>query len=232
MWRWLLVFIVGVLVGANATYFVMSRGGAGAVADPTPASAAPSEVPPRAAPATAGVREEADDSNRPAPDQPAQANSTPAATPTIVAATPSPSGLVIPVQGIAGSQLVDTFEQSRSEGRLHQAIDIMAPTGTPVVAVADGWVEKLFTSKQGGLTIYQFEPTRTWSYYYAHLDRYADGLREGQLLKRGQVIGYVGYSGNANPAGPHLHFAVNRLDADQKWWTGTPVNPYPLLTAP
>lgn len=218
MWRWLLVFIVGILVGANATYFVMTRG---AVERRAPAATDVAPLEDRA-PLAAEGRPDA-----PAPAAPPASARAPA--PVVVPATPGPSGLVIPVQGVTAAQLVNTFDQSRSEGRVHEAIDIMAPTGTPVLAVADGWVEKLFTSDQGGLTIYQFEPTRTYSYYYAHLDRYADGLREGQPLKRGQVIGYVGYSGNANPEGPHLHFAISVLDADKRWHGGSPINPYPLL---
>lgn len=215
MWRWLLVFIVGVLVGANATYFVLSRGGVDRRVAAAPAPPVSTDPGAAAAP--------------PPQDAPTRPPTPSAPVPAIVRAVPAPSGLVIPVQGVTAGQLVNTFDQARGEGRVHEAIDIMAPTGTPVLAVADGWVEKLFTSDQGGLTIYQFEPTRTWSYYYAHLDRYADGLREGQPLKRGQVIGYVGYSGNANPEGPHLHFAINVLDADKRWHGGTPINPYPLL---
>lgn len=215
MLRGLLIFIVGVLVGANATYFVMSRGGIAR----SPAQPPVTQQPPAQPAPSAAV---------PAPSAPAPS------APSIVPVVPSPSGLVIPVQGITAAQLADTFDDARSNGRVHDAIDIMAPTGTPVLAVTDGWVEKLFTSDQGGLTIYQFEPRGIHSYYYAHLDRYADGLREKQPLKRGQVIGYVGYTGNADPAGPHLHFAVNVLDPARQWWKGTPINPYPLLggTAP
>ena len=108
----------------------------------------------------------------------------------------------------------------------------MAARGTPVVAVADGHVEKLFTSERGGLTIYQFEPSGRYAYYYAHLDRYADGLAEQQPIRRGQVIGYVGFTGNASPDAPHLHFAIFQLGPERKWWEGTAINPYPLLTAP
>jgi murein DD-endopeptidase MepM/ murein hydrolase activator NlpD len=130
--------------------------------------------------------------------------------------------------GRAG-QLVDTYSDARSENRVHDAIDIMAPRGTPVLAASDGTVAKLFISKLGGLTIYEFDPTSTWVYYYAHLDRYADGLAEGQPLRRGDVIGHVGSSGNASPDAPHLHFEVSRLGPEKHWWQATPVNPYPLL---
>jgi murein DD-endopeptidase MepM/ murein hydrolase activator NlpD len=139
------------------------------------------------------------------------------------------SGLLIPVSGILAKQLSDTFTQSRGAGRLHDAIDIMAPRGTPVVAVADGRVAKLFNSKPGGLTLYQFDAEEKLAYYYAHLDSYAPTLVEGQQLRRGDVIGYVGSTGNASPDGPHLHFAVFILAPDKKWWQGTPINPYPLL---
>ena len=133
--------------------------------------------------------------------------------------------LTLPVQGVRAEQLTDTFEQGRA-GRRHEALDIMAARGTPVVAVEDGRIAKLFTSKPGGLTVYQFDPDRRYAYYYAHLDRYADGLREGASVRRGQVIGYVGSTGNANPDAPHLHFAIFRLGPLKQWWTGLPVNPY------
>ncbi|WP_345294560.1 M23 family metallopeptidase [Luteimonas vadosa] len=142
---------------------------------------------------------------------------------------PSAAGLVIPVAGITAAQLSDTYTDARGSERTHEAMDIMAPTGTPVLAVADGHVEKLFDSDRGGLTIYQFEPSGRYCYYYAHLQRYAPRLREGQEIKRGQVIGYVGSTGNADPNAPHLHFAVFLLGPEREWWRGTPVNPYPLL---
>ena len=134
--------------------------------------------------------------------------------------------LLIPVTGIAFAQLADTFTDARGEDRRHDAIDIMAPTGTPVLAVDDGTIVKLFDSKPGGHTIYQFDPAGEHAYYYAHLDKYAEGLVEGQSVQRGDLIGYVGYSGNADPQGPHLHFAVFVLGPEKKWWQGTPLNPY------
>jgi murein DD-endopeptidase MepM/ murein hydrolase activator NlpD len=138
--------------------------------------------------------------------------------------------LIVPVQGLRPEQLHDTFNESRGGGeRRHEALDIMAAKGTPVLAVEDGRVAKLFTSKQGGLTIYQFDPTETYAYYYAHLDHYADGLKEGDVLRRGQVIGYVGVTGNAAPDGPHLHFAIFRLTPEKQWWKGDPINPFGLL---
>jgi len=140
-----------------------------------------------------------------------------------------PTGLLLPVQGVRPQQLVDTFSDARSEGRVHDAIDIMAARGTPVLAASDGRVAKLFTSRLGGLTIYEFDPTSTWVYYYAHLDRYAANLAEGQSLRRGEVIGYVGSSGNASADAPHLHFEISRLGPERNWWQASPVNPYPLL---
>ena len=137
--------------------------------------------------------------------------------------------LRIPVQGVAPDQLQDTFTGARSQGRLHDAIDILAPAGTPVLAVADGTVEKLFDSTRGGLTVYQFEPLGKYCYYYAHLQRYADGLTEKQPIRRGQVIGYVGSTGNADPATPHLHFEIHRLGPERHWWQGEALNPYPVL---
>ena len=124
--------------------------------------------------------------------------------------------------------LRDDFNDVRGTGR-HEALDIMAPRGTPVHAVADGRVAKLFTSVPGGLTVYQFDSTGSVAYYYAHLDRYADGLREGLELKRGDPIGTVGSTGNAATDAPHLHFAVYVLGPQREWWKGTPVNPYPLF---
>jgi murein DD-endopeptidase MepM/ murein hydrolase activator NlpD len=137
--------------------------------------------------------------------------------------------LLVPVVGIEPGRLADNYEQSRG-ARQHEALDIMAPHGTPVVAVDDGRITKLFTSKPGGLTIYQYDPSGQLAYYYAHLQGYAQGLREGQEVKRGEVIGYVGVTGNANPNAPHLHFGVFRLGTPPKWWQGEPVNPYPALS--
>jgi len=210
MLRVVLVFLAGMLVGANAVYYVMTRQQPGAPAR-SPAAVIEQPVP-------AGS-----DVSTPLPS----AAPTP---PTRVApAIPGPTGLIVPVQGLTAAQLSDTYTQSRSEGRTHEAIDIMAPTGTPVLAVADGSVEKLFESKQGGITLYQFDPSGKFAYYYAHLDRYAPGVAEGKALRRGEVIGYVGSTGNADTAAPHLHFAVYVLGPERNWWQGTPINPYPLL---
>ena len=136
--------------------------------------------------------------------------------------------LIVPVQGVASSALRPMFDERRG-GRRHEALDIAAARGTPVTAAGDGRIVKLFDSKAGGLTVYQFDPGERFAYYYAHLDRYADGLHEGSRVTKGEVIGFVGTSGNAPPNRPHLHFAIFRLDPERRWWKGTPVDPYPYL---
>ena len=136
--------------------------------------------------------------------------------------------LLIPVEGIDRAKLRDNFEEGRG-GRRHDALDIMAARGTPVRAVDSGRVAKLFDSKAGGLTVYQFDREEKYAYYYAHLDRYAEGLKQGALLNRGDLVGYVGTTGNAPASAPHLHFAIFRLGVERKWWKGTAVNPYPFL---
>jgi peptidoglycan LD-endopeptidase LytH len=139
-------------------------------------------------------------------------------------------GLEFPVEGVERKELRDTFSDTRGQGRSHEALDIMAPRGTPVRAVEDGTIAKLFDSRGGGgLTIYQFDPSETFCYYYAHLDAYALGIREGQTVRRGQVIGYVGSTGNASPDAPHLHFTIFQLTPERKWWKGEPLNPYPVF---
>ena len=137
--------------------------------------------------------------------------------------------LGMPVDGIVPDQLTRQFDQPRGGVRKHEAIDILAPRGTPVKAVEDGRIARLFHSKAGGITIYQFDPSERFCYYYAHLERYVPGLNEGDRVRRGQVIGYVGTSGNAPKDTPHLHFAIFRLTADKRWWEGTPIDPYDVL---
>jgi murein DD-endopeptidase MepM/ murein hydrolase activator NlpD len=172
-------------------------------AQPPGASAVPSLPPaPRVAPTATG------DASRFAPDAPPQ--------------------LSMPIAGISPKTVTDTFESVRGNHK-HEALDIMAPRGTPVLAVDEGNVVKLFTSKDGGLTVYQFNDARTYCYYYAHLDRYARNLKEGTLLRRGDVLGYVGSTGDAAPDAPHLHFAVFKLGPEKKWWEGTPMDPLPFL---
>ncbi|CAG2094798.1 M23 family metallopeptidase [Xanthomonas arboricola] len=232
----LMMLVVGVLLGA-AGYWWLERQAPQAAVAPASAAAPAVTAQPEAAEAAMAAPSAA-----PAVADPAVAASSPstetmpaANTPAAPASAAAPeaassgSGLLIPVQGIGSGQLQDTFTDARSEGRVHDAIDILAPTGTPVIAVADGTVEKLFNSERGGLTVYQFDPNGTYCYYYAHLERYADGLAEKQAIKRGQVIGYVGSTGNADPAAPHLHFEIHRLGPEKQWWKGEVLNPYPVL---
>ncbi|MBC7990747.1 MAG: peptidoglycan DD-metalloendopeptidase family protein [Luteimonas sp.] len=217
MLKQLVVLLIGALLGANVVYYVMTRGERTQAARSDRATSAP--VTDAIAPNEVAAQD--------APDQPIAA-SPPAVSPTVVP-TPNIAGLIVPVSGVAPSQLSDTFGDARGSERAHEALDIMAPTGTPVLAVADGSVEKLFDSKQGGLTIYQFEPSGRYAYYYAHLQSFAPGLAEKKAIRQGEVIGYVGSTGNASPAAPHLHFAIFVLGPERQWWKGTPINPYPLL---
>lgn len=242
--KWLMTFLAGALVGAGVLFVFLNEvpeepAPVAAVAPPPPApAAAPTSAPPSAPPA-------APDATRPAQDQggsivqtdlsdtelPMRPSSSALSAANAAPGTASalPGKLMVPVQGVKASALTDTFDQPRGNQRHHEALDIMAPKGTPVVAAGDGKVVKLFTSKPGGLTVYQFDPSEKYAYYYAHLDRYADGLQEGMVLKRGDVLGYVGVTGNSDPNAPHLHFAVVELTPEKQWWKGTPLNPFPLL---
>lgn len=138
--------------------------------------------------------------------------------------------LSIPVDGVPATALIDTFGDGRSQGS-HEALDIAAPMRTAVRAVEDGVLVKLFNSVRGGLTLYQFDPTSRFAYYYAHLDSYAPGLQEGQRVKRCDLIGFVGTSGNAAANAPHLHFAIFKLEPSRQWWRGAPLNPYTVMRA-
>ena len=191
--------------------------------DPTPARALASDA--GLADVDAPVLEER---RRPAPPTATAGDS----TPTISAAPPEElthRKFEVPVEGVKPDQLVRSFEDRRSGLRSHEAIDILAPRNTPVRAIENGTIVKLFESNAGGTTVYQFDPTEQFCYYYAHLERYADGLREGDTVKKGQVIGYVGTSGNAPKDTPHLHFAVFKLTSAKQWWVGTPIDPYDIL---
>lgn len=155
-------------------------------------------------------------------------------TPGPVAVTPAPSaknngGLAVPVVNVARSQITDTWGQARSEGRAHHGTDIMAPGGTPVLAAGAGMIEKLFQSRLGGTTLYERSTDRRWTYYYAHLAGYAPGLHEGQQVQAGQLLGFVGDTGDAGPGNYHLHFGLTRTTPDQKWYEGEDVNAYPFL---
>jgi murein DD-endopeptidase MepM/ murein hydrolase activator NlpD len=141
-------------------------------------------------------------------------------------------GLQLPVREVGRETLRDSFYETRGSTRGHEAIDIMAPRNTPVVAVENGAIARLFYSKAGGITVYQFDPSVRFVYYYAHLERYADGLQEGARVLRAQVLGYVGTSGNAGKDTPHLHFAIFRLTAKKQWWHGSPIDPYDVFRAP
>ena len=149
--------------------------------------------------------------------------------------TPEPANfvgqinLIIPVAGVRPDLLLDTLDDARSEGRVHAAIDIMAPAETPVLAATDGKIIKLFNSERGGTTIYQLSANQDLIFYYAHLARYADGLAEGNTVKQGEIIAYVGDTGNAGPGNYHLHFSIAAVSDPKRYWEGTNINPYPLL---
>ena len=141
-------------------------------------------------------------------------------------------GLRVPVAGVARAAVTDTWGQARSEGRQHHGTDIMAGGGTPVLAVAGGTVEKLFQSRLGGTTLYERSADRRWTFYYAHLASYAPGVHEGQKVLPGQLLGFVGDTGDAGPGNYHLHFSLTRTDPRQKWYEGEDVNPFPYLSRP
>ncbi len=161
------------------------------------------------------------------PEAPIVARSAPVGAP-LVSIELAGRDFLIPVVGVRARDLRDHFDDKRGR-RSHKAIDIMAPRGTPVVAVANGRVARLSRNPAGGIGIYQYDPEEKIAYYYAHLDRYAEGLAEGQVLKQGSVIGFVGSTGNAPEGAPHLHFAIYKLTAAKLWWKGEAINPYPLL---
>jgi peptidoglycan LD-endopeptidase LytH len=238
----LIALLAVVLIGVLA----WTAAGPDEVADEPVRSAVPRAMgasPPVATPATATVPDlsgEPLDTPSVEPPVPPEVIAPIATAPSVVPPTdaaPSmrdadaPRAMIVPVAGVDRSAMRDMFDEVRGNRR-HEAIDIMAPRGTPVIATDDGIVKKLFNSKPGGLTVYQFDPDQRFCYYYAHLDGYAPGLHEGQLLRRGEVLGYVGTTGNAPKDAPHLHFALIRLDRERRWWKGTYVNPYPLLARP
>ncbi|MBA2292206.1 MAG: M23 family metallopeptidase [Gemmatimonadales bacterium] len=148
------------------------------------------------------------------------------------AGTVPPGNLVMPVGGIDPGALIDTYTQSRAAGRAHNAIDIIAPRGSNVVAATGGRVLRLFTSERGGLTVYQIGTDERTVYYYAHLDAYADGVTDGTVLLPGTLIGYVGDTGNATPGNYHLHFAIWTIGDPKRYWDGESINPFPLLSSP
>ncbi|MDQ1728269.1 MAG: peptidoglycan LD-endopeptidase LytH [Pyrinomonadaceae bacterium] len=172
---------------------------------------------------------------QPADPTPAVATPTPepiqpsATNPTLSDSFVGTMKLIIPVAGVRPDQLLDTFSDARSEGRVHDAIDIPAPAGTPVLAAADGEIVKLFQSERGGTTVYQLSTDKKLVYYYAHLQRYVDGLTVGKLVRQGEVIAYVGDTGNAGAGNYHLHFSIAAINDPKRYWEGTNINPYPLL---
>jgi murein DD-endopeptidase MepM/ murein hydrolase activator NlpD len=192
-----------------------------APADPAPPEARHS---PRASPISGQT---------PAPPEPPAGRDTPenrgAAGPVETPGLIKPGALTIPVAGVRPEQLRDTYNETRAEGRTHNALDIMASCGAPVVAAFAGKIIKLFNSERGGVTIYQMDADNRTVYYYAHLARYADGLAEGRLAQQGEVIGYVGDTGNAGPGNCHLHFAIWTVTDPKRYWHGESINPYPLF---
>jgi murein DD-endopeptidase MepM/ murein hydrolase activator NlpD len=170
------------------------------------------------------------ENNSPPPASPSPAASIPsAATQALPELSGAPPQLIIPVGGVRPDQLRDTFSDARAEGRVHDAIDIPAALGTPVVAAADGTIIKLFHSDRGGTTIYQLSSDSRFVFYYAHLDRYAEGLAEGHLARQGETIAFVGDTGNAGAGNYHLHFSIALVSDPKKYWQGVNINPYPLL---
>ena len=217
--RWLMPAILGFLCGVAAAVFLPHH------LDRRSRALAMLERPPAA------------DADAPRPDDvPAVSPSTDAER-TAAVTSPARSAssaledraLMVPVENVDSRTLIRSFDDPRGSGRRHEAIDIPAPRGTPVRAVESGTIARLFTSAAGGLTVYQFDPAEEWVYYYAHLDGYATGLAEGDEVQPGQVLGYVGTTGNAPDTVPHLHFAIMKLASQKRWWEGTPVDPYPLL---
>ncbi|HKP48154.1 MAG TPA: M23 family metallopeptidase [Pyrinomonadaceae bacterium] len=162
-------------------------------------------------------------------ETPPPENAEPASDTTLVGSYVGKLKLIIPVQGVSRDQLQDTFMDARTEGRVHDAIDIPAAAGTPVLGAADGEIAKLFQSERGGTTIYQFSVDKKLIFYYAHLQRYADGIAPGVVVHQGQVIAYVGDTGNAGAGNYHLHFSISVIPDPNRYWEGTNINPYPLL---
>jgi murein DD-endopeptidase MepM/ murein hydrolase activator NlpD len=239
----IVVFVLGFLAGALSLYYFLWRTGGltpghplarttvdiawgrgGSVRQASPAPELRPSAGPLAPPATVVMPK------APSPTLPEPSTQTAPRTP-LSGFTLGRDPIVMPVEGARATDLHDNFAETRGGTRRHEAIDIMAPRGTPVVAAVDGSIEKLFTSNQGGLTIYEFDRDRNYCYYYAHLDRYAEGVKEGQLVHRGDRVGYVGSTGDASAEAPHLHFTIFRLGPDKRWWLGTPINPYPFLLA-
>ena len=230
----LLVLIVAIGVTVSAIWFLQKRFGYGtkesAVAPPqvdsTPISTETSSASPAQTSTVPPPSTDTDDFSALAPSP------APTASPQVLTLDPSYVGrlnLAVPVKGVNREQLLDTFKDARSEGRVHDAIDIPAPAGTPVIAAAEGEIIKLFESDRGGITIYQVSKDKKLIFYYAHLQGYADGLAVGKTVWQGETIGYVGDTGNAGAGNYHLHFSIMITNNPKRYWEGTNINPYPLL---
>lgn len=215
-------FLGGMVV--MAAIVTMFPSGAASVAEPIVGAVSPKTVSPK-------IEVKPTKDEEPAPVSPPPA--APATTTPVMSANALEDlrmrSLTLPVQGIDRSKLHSNFDELRGGTRKHEALDILAPRNTPILAVEDGKIARLFLSDAGGITIYQYDPSMTYVYYYAHLERYAAGLKEGQEVKRGDVIGYVGTTGNAPRDTPHLHFAIVKMGDDKKWWQGTAIDPYSVL---
>lgn len=223
--------LIGFLAGAVAMAALVWTAGSGAT---------------RHAGADTGVTDDVKDSGAPATrtvyTRPAREETPPAVTPPPPPAPADPPSIAsdpiadlrrrtleLPLEGATRSELRGSFDELRGKSRRHEAIDMLAPRNTPIRAVDDGTIARLFTSAAGGLTVYQFDPTTNYVYYYAHLERYAPGLEEGERVRRGQLLGFVGTSGNAPKDTPHLHFAIFKLTDRKRWWEGSPIDPYQVF---
>ena len=196
---------------------------AGKVDSPTEETPVPTvEVVPSIEPETANVQDSAVNTNQ-VLNSNLNLNAPPGASPQL------PETLMIPVAGVKRAQLLDTFTDARSENRVHDAIDIMAPAGTPVVAAANGEIARFFDSERGGITIYQWSADKKYVYYYAHLQSRAADLAERQYVAQGRIIGYVGDTGNAGAGNYHLHFSISLVTDPKRYWEGIYINPFPLL---
>ncbi|HET6669366.1 MAG TPA: peptidoglycan DD-metalloendopeptidase family protein [Pyrinomonadaceae bacterium] len=232
--RVLLLIVGGLTATITGVWLVQNRFGYGGNAGTLPAR----DVKPAVTPVVVTAP------TPPQPENPASATALatpdelpenqPSPTPSSLVVTLDPSyvgrlNLAVPVKGVKAEQLQDTFKDARSEGRVHDAIDIPAPAGTPVIATAEGEIIKLFESERGGTTIYQASKDKKLIFYYAHLQRYAEGLVVGKTVWQGETIGYVGDTGNAGAENYHLHFSIMIVSDPKRYWEGTNINPYPLL---
>ena len=175
-------------------------------------------------------------SSAPAPVEPRTASPTPRPVVVIDPVTSMEAvdyllarGMLIPVAGVAMNQLRDTFDEGRDGGRVHRALDILAPRGTPILSADSGRILRISSNTLGGNIIYATDPLGRVVYYYAHLDAYQPGLTAGAMVARGDTLGFVGTTGNAPKDTPHLHFQVMRMPSDGKYWDGEPINPFPLI---